>query len=96
MVIQHAVKSVTHTDTNSIFSIHYSFLLNLYFHLNIIQLVFPCTISRTSRLLIPTTVPTQNEEKVLYRMKVVNGTLEIAHEAVHVSYGSIGGGVLRD
>lgn len=38
----------------------------------------------------------QTEEKALYRMKVVNSTLKVAHEAVHVSYGSIGGGMLRD
>lgn len=29
-------------------------------------------------------------------MKVVDSTLKVAHEAVHVSYGSVGGGVLRD
>lgn len=29
-------------------------------------------------------------------MKVVNSTFKITHEAVHVSYCSIGGGVLRD
>lgn len=31
-----------------------------------------------------------------YRMKVVNSTFKVPHEAVHVSYGSIGGGMLRD
>lgn len=34
--------------------------------------------------------------KGLYRMEVVNSALKVAHEAVHVSYGRIGGGMLRD
>lgn len=29
-------------------------------------------------------------------MEVVDRTLKVAHEAVHVSYGSVGGGMLRD
>lgn len=32
----------------------------------------------------------------VYRMEVVNSTFKVTHEAVHVSYRSIGGGVLRD
>ena len=36
------------------------------------------------------------KRKELYRMEVVNSALKVAHEAVHVSDGSIGGGMLRD
>lgn len=38
----------------------------------------------------------QPEETALYRMEVVDSTLKVTHEAVHISYGSIGGSVLRD
>lgn len=36
------------------------------------------------------------KEKARYRMKVVDGALKVAHEAVYVSYGSVGGGMLGD
>lgn len=31
-----------------------------------------------------------------YRVEVVDSALEVAHEAVYISYGGVGGGVLRD
>lgn len=34
--------------------------------------------------------------KAPYRMKVVDSALKVAHEAVYVSYGSVGGGMLGD
>lgn len=38
----------------------------------------------------------QHEETALYRMEVVDSALKVTHEAVHISYGSIGGSVLRN
>lgn len=38
----------------------------------------------------------ETEGEGLYRMEVVNSALEVAHQAAHVSYSGVGGGVLRD